>query len=171
MCAGVPRPTIGGMLTSRLAAHPRRTLIAVLLFVVLAGVLGGPVAGKLESGGGFVAPGADSEVAVERIEQATGTEPGPGLVLLVDRPTPERLAAIDRELANLPGVASTDATGRAGDDGLVTATIRASADDEAVAETRASRCSPAPTASRSAAAPSPGCRSARPSPPTSAGRR
>ena len=159
------------MLTSRLAAHPRRTLIAVLLFVVLAGVLGGPVAGKLESGGGFVAPGADSEVAVERIEQATGTEPGPGLVLLVERPTPERLAAIDRELANLPGVASTDATGRAGDDGLVTG------DDPGERRRRGGRrdapstCSPAPTASRSAAAPSPGCRSARPSPPISAGRR
>ncbi|HET8950403.1 MAG TPA: MMPL family transporter [Solirubrobacteraceae bacterium] len=123
------------MITSRLAARPRRTLIAVLLFVVLAGVLGGPVAGKLESGGGFVAPGADSEVAIERIERATGTEPGPGLVLLVERPTRERLASVGRELANLPGVASTDATGRAGEDGLVTATIRASADDEAVAET------------------------------------
>ena len=35
------------MLTSRLAAHPRRTLIAVLLFVVLAGVVDGPVAGAL----------------------------------------------------------------------------------------------------------------------------
>src|ERR687897_678702 len=122
------------MLTSRLAAHPRRTLIAVLLFVVLAGVVGGPVAGALESSGGFVAPGADSEVAVDRIEAATGVEPGPGLVLLVEDPSPGRLAAIERELANVPGVASTDQGGRAGDDALVTATLRASADEEAVAE-------------------------------------
>ena len=122
------------MLTSRLAAHPRRTLIAVLLFVVLAGVLGGPVAGALESSGGFVAPGADSEVAVDRIEAATGLEPGPGIVLLVDRPSPERLAAIERELANVPGVASTDRGGRAGDDALLTATLRASAEEEDVAE-------------------------------------
>ncbi len=49
MCAGAARADDGGMLTSRLAAHPRRTLIAVLLFVVLAGVFGGPVAGALES--------------------------------------------------------------------------------------------------------------------------
>src|SRR5215211_6503057 len=84
------------MLTSRLAAHPRRTLIAVLLFVVLAGVVGGPIAGALESSGGFVAPGADSEVAVERIEAATGTEPGAGIVLLVDDPSPGRLDAVGR---------------------------------------------------------------------------
>src|SRR5688500_5789415 len=119
------------MLTSRLAAHPRRTLIAVLLFVVLAGAVGGPVAGALESSGGFVAPGADSEVAVERIEAASGTEPGAGIVLLVDRPSPERLGAIERELANVPGVASTEPAGRAGDDALIAAALRAGADEEA----------------------------------------
>src|SRR5215213_6049737 len=119
------------MLTSRLAAHPRRTLIAVLSFVVLAGVVGGPVAGALESSGGFVAPGADSEVAMERIEAATGTDADAGIVLLVERPTPERLAAVERELANIPGVAHADAAGP----GLVTATLRAGADDEAAAQT------------------------------------
>ena len=41
-------------------------------------------------------------------------------MLLVDRPSPERLAAVERELANVPGVASTAAGGRAGDDALVT---------------------------------------------------
>jgi len=125
---------MAGMLTSRLAAHPRRTLIAVLLFVVLAGAFGGPIAGALESSGGFVAPGADSEVAVERIEAATGTEPGAGIVLLVDDPSPGRLAAVERELANVPGVASTAPGGRAGDDALVTATLRASADEQDAAQ-------------------------------------
>src|SRR5215218_4799309 len=134
MCGRPARPTMPDMLTSRLAAHPRRTLIAVLLFVVLAGAVGGPVAGALESSGGFVAPGADSEVAVDRIEAATGVEPGPGIVLLVDRPSPQRLAAVERELANVPGVASTAQGGRTAGDGLVTATLRASADEETVAE-------------------------------------
>ncbi len=120
-----------GMLTSRFAAHPRRTLIAVLLFVVLAGVVGGPVAGALESSGGFVAPGADSEVAIERIEAATGEEPGAGIVLLVDDPSPRRLAAVERELANVPGIASTDVAGR----DLVTGTLRAAAEEEDVAQT------------------------------------
>src|SRR4051812_3501902 len=111
------------MLTSRLAAHPRRTLIAVLLFVVLAGVIGGPVAGALESSGGFVAPGADSEIAVERIESATGREPDAGIVLLVDRAEPGRLAAVQRELANVPGIVATQVAGR----DLVTGTLSAAA--------------------------------------------
>ena len=55
------------MLISRVAARPRRTLLIVLLFVIVAGVLGGPVAGALKSEGGFVAPGADSEVATGRM--------------------------------------------------------------------------------------------------------
>src|SRR5690349_14013846 len=134
MCRGRARPTMPRMLTSRIAARPRRTLLAVLLFVVLAGAVGGPVAGALESSGGFVAPGADSEVAVDRIERATGVEPGPGLVLLVDDPSPARVAAVERELADVPGVVSTDASGRAGDDAIVTGTIRASAEEEQVAE-------------------------------------
>src|SRR4051794_38815203 len=118
------------MLTSRLAAHPRRTLVAVLLFVVFAGVLGGPVAGALESSGGFVAPGADSEVAVERIQAATGRDPDAGLVLLVARPTRERVTTVERELARIPGVAATDVAGP----GLLTATLLARADDEAAAQ-------------------------------------
>src|SRR3954452_13558620 len=131
MCERLGRPTIGGMLTSRLAARPRRTLIAVLSFVVLAGVVGGPVAGALESSGGFVAPGAGSEVALERIHAATGTDADAGIVLLVQRPTPERLAAGERELANVPGVAHPGAAGP----GLLTATLRADADEEATAQT------------------------------------
>src|SRR5215211_2978293 len=147
MCGRLARPTMPDMLTSRLAAHPRRTLIAVLLFVVLAG----PVAGALESSGGFVAPGADSEVAVDRIEAATGVEPGPGIVLLVDDPSSQRLAAVERELANVPGVASTADGGRAGGDGLVTATLGRAPTRRRWPRTR-SPCSPARTASRSAAA-------------------
>jgi len=122
------------MLTSRLAAHPRRTLLMVLLFVVVAGVIGGPVAGALKTSGGFVAPGADSVVAVERIEAATGLEPDAGLVLLVDAPTPPRLDAVASRVERIPGVARVAADGRAGDQGLVSAVLRADADEDAVAE-------------------------------------
>jgi RND superfamily putative drug exporter len=114
------------MLTSRLAARPRRTLLFVLLFVVVAGVLGGPVAGALSSEGGFVAPGADSEVAKDRIEAATGTEPGAGIVLLVRPPTHAWPAAA--RLADVPGIARTAASGD-----TVTGVLRADADDDAVA--------------------------------------
>jgi uncharacterized membrane protein YdfJ with MMPL/SSD domain len=118
------------MLTSRLAARPRRTLLIVLLFVVVAGVLGGPVAGALKSSGGFVAPGADSQVAVDRIEAATGLEPDAGLVLLVGSPTTARLDAVAHRLERIPGVARATPAPH----GLVTAVLRASADDDAVAQ-------------------------------------
>ncbi len=69
-------------LADRTTARPKRTLLAVVLFVVLAGVLGGPVAGSLESSGGFTAPDSGSARAVERIEAATGAQAAPGVVAL-----------------------------------------------------------------------------------------
>src|SRR4051812_36809145 len=116
------------MLTSRLAARPRRTLLIVLLFVIIAGFLGGPVAGALKSDGGFVAPGADSQVATDRIEAATGTEAGAGIVLLVRPPTHARLASAARRLARIPGIARSATRG-----GTVTGVLRADAGDDAVA--------------------------------------
>jgi RND superfamily putative drug exporter len=116
------------MLTSRLAARPRRTLLIVLLFVIVAGVLGGPVAGALKSDGGFVAPGADSQLATHRIEAATGTEADAGIVLLVRPPTAARLAAAAQRLGRVPGVARTATAGA-----TVTGVLRADAADDAVA--------------------------------------
>ena len=118
------------MLSSRLAARPRRTLLIVLLFVLVAGVLGGPVAGALDSSGGFVAPGADSEVAVDRVEAATGTQPSAAVVVLVEAPTGARLDAVAARLGALPGVAGTAVSGR----GLVSAVVHADADEDDVAQ-------------------------------------
>src|SRR6266536_2886839 len=67
---GWARRRIGAMF----AKHPRRTLLVVLLFVAVAGFIGGPLAGRLSSSGGFVAPGADSQVAVDRLHAATGRD-------------------------------------------------------------------------------------------------
>src|SRR4051794_2693531 len=108
------------------AKHPRRTLIATLLFVVIAGVVGGPLAGRLSSSGGFVAPGADSQVALERLHAATGRDSGPGLVLLTDRAARDGAAA---RLARIPGVASVATPAPR----LVTGVVQASADDGDVA--------------------------------------
>ncbi|MET0819271.1 MAG: MMPL family transporter [Solirubrobacteraceae bacterium] len=110
------------------ATRPRRTLLIVALFVVLAGVIGGPVAGALDSSGGFVAPGADSEVAVERIQAATGRDPGAGIVLLVE--SPADAGDVEQRLAALPGVAAADSPRP----GLVTAQLVASAEEEDVAQ-------------------------------------
>jgi RND superfamily putative drug exporter len=106
----------------------------VLTFVVLAGVLGGPVAGALDSSGGFVAPGADSERAIDRLERATGVEPDAGVVVLVAHPTAARVETVAERLRTLEGVARTARPVEMRDGALVAATLRASADDDAVAE-------------------------------------
>ena len=61
-------------------------MLAVVLFVVVAGVLGGPVAGSLETDGGFTAADSGSARAEARIEQATGAQAAPGVVALVNDP-------------------------------------------------------------------------------------
>src|SRR4051794_354276 len=87
MCRPAPPVSIHGMLT-RIAqitgAHPRRALLATLLFVVVAGIVGGPVAGSLKSAESFAPTGADSQVAVRELERAGGVQPDSGVVLLLD---------------------------------------------------------------------------------------
>ena len=140
-----PRPT----LSARIAAHPRRSLLTVLLFVVVAGVFGGPVAGALDSSGGFAAGDADSQAAYEQLGAAAGQEPSPGIVLVVDTPggptaAAQRIAEVTAELELQPGIATVASPNNAPDsaslvsrDGtqvLVLATLAADADGEAVAE-------------------------------------
>lgn len=122
------------MLTSRLAARPRRSLLIVLLFVALAAVLGGPVVGQLEGAGGFVAPGADSELADDRVERATGVQGGAAVAVLVEDGAAARAEGVADDLAEVPGVVRTDVTTLPDGRRLVTATLRSGADDEAVAE-------------------------------------
>jgi uncharacterized membrane protein YdfJ with MMPL/SSD domain len=114
---------MGGMLVS----HPRRTLLAVLAFVLVAGFIGGPVAGRLSSSGGFVAPGADSQIAIDRIEAATGKEAGPGIVLLT---SPAARDAAAERLSRIPGIADVNTPAPR----LVAGTLKASADDDDVAD-------------------------------------
>ena len=78
LCGPRHAQTIGRMLRSlahTLAAHPRRTLIATFAFVVIAGAIGGPLAGALKSSGGFAPPNSDSQVATNMLQRASGTEP------------------------------------------------------------------------------------------------
>jgi uncharacterized membrane protein YdfJ with MMPL/SSD domain len=129
-------------LAHRLSAHPRRTLLAVLVFVVVAGVIGGPVAGSLRSSGGFQPAGAPSQVATRELQRATGTEPDPGVLLLVHTPQGARsatgraaLTGVRRRLGQVSGIAISALGGIApdGHEGFVTGTIRASASDTGVA--------------------------------------
>ena len=73
-------------LSALITARPKWTLLAVLLFVLVAGGLGGPVAGALEDSGGFAAEDSGSTRAVERVETASGVEPTAGIVALVGLP-------------------------------------------------------------------------------------
>jgi uncharacterized membrane protein YdfJ with MMPL/SSD domain len=115
--------------------HPRRALVAVLLFVVVAGALGGPVAGALDSAGGFTPTGSESGRALERIQVATGLESSPGLAVLVDGTDQGRVGEVVDRLADVPGVAGAVAAGQArdGSSSLVLGTIEASASSEGVA--------------------------------------
>jgi uncharacterized membrane protein YdfJ with MMPL/SSD domain len=125
-------------LTATLTARPRRTLLFVLAFVVVAGVVGGPVAGALKGSGGFAPPNSDSQVATRQLQAATGVEPTPGILLLVDTPrgvtaARTRIAALDRRLESVPGVVRTAAPADVARDGrhvLISATLAASASDQ-----------------------------------------
>lgn len=106
-----------GRLTRLLSDAPRRSLLAVLFFVVVAGALGGPLAGQLGSDG-FTPDDADSVRAVERIEAATGVSPGAGIVVLVEAPqgaADARVADVVATLDEQPGIATV--TGPVAPDG------------------------------------------------------
>ncbi len=142
-------PRRSGRVSRFLSSHPRRSLLAVFLFVLVAGFFGGPLAGSLDASGGFASDDADSVRAVERIEAATGAAPGAGIVIVVDTPDglpadTARVQEVTDALAAEPGIVqATSPTTTRGDPGLVSqdgtqalvlGTLAADADDEAVAE-------------------------------------
>ena len=65
-------------LAERGIRRPRRILIGALLTFVVAAVLGGPVAGQLDSANGFEDPGSSSVAAREAIQKASGLDDPPG---------------------------------------------------------------------------------------------
>ena len=71
---------------ARLAtSHPRRVLLATVVFFAFAGVVGGPVAGLLNSGSdSFSDTSSASAEAIDRIERASGLEASPSLIALVE---------------------------------------------------------------------------------------
>jgi uncharacterized membrane protein YdfJ with MMPL/SSD domain len=126
--------------------RPRRTLIAALVAFVVAAVLGGPVAGQLDSANGFEDPGSSSVAARHAIQDASGVDASPGLIAVVDTPrgaagaeAQRRVGEVAQVLHGVPGVAvvRTPADrpgGRTlvaadGTSALVTATLAASADE------------------------------------------
>src|ERR687888_701163 len=121
--------------------QPRRILIGAFVLFIVAAVLGGPVAGQLDSANGFEDPGSQSVAARKAIQRASGLDPAPGLIAVVDTPNgardQQRVAEVARIAEHAPGVATVHTpadAGRAlvardGESALVTATLKASADE------------------------------------------
>jgi RND superfamily putative drug exporter len=143
-------------LASRIASHPRRTLLAVLAFLVLAAGVGGSVFGTLGNSGAFVPDDAESVRAVDRIEAASGAQASPAVILIHRGEQPvrsaagrERVAALTAELEREPGVARVASATSSGFDrrlistdgraSYLAATLDRSADEDAVAERLISR--------------------------------
>ena len=121
------------------ASRPRRTLVILLCFVAVAAVVGGPVAGQLESGDGFRTKSSESSRADRQFARATGEHTSPGVVLIVRGPASgldQRARTAADTLEGLPGVAETTpvATAQDGRSALVAGSLRADADEEEVAE-------------------------------------
>src|SRR5215213_3067462 len=93
----------------------RRVLVGALLFVLLAGAVGGPVAGLLDSDDDFDPPSAEAVQAREAIARATGASATPDVVALVRLGAPVESEAARAKLRQVveraegPEVARVDA--------------------------------------------------------------
>jgi len=117
-----------------MTARPKRTLLFVLLFVVIAGVVGGPIASSLQTEGGFVATESGSARAQARIEAATSVQAAPGVVALMR--SPEQAAEVRAQLQAQQGIASVSEQPTLSHDGTqayLLATLRADAQEDDVA--------------------------------------
>jgi uncharacterized membrane protein YdfJ with MMPL/SSD domain len=125
----------------------RRVLVGAVLLVIVAGAVGGPVAGMLDSDDDFDPPNAEAVQAREAIADATGASAAPDIVALVRLGAPADSAAAQAKLREVartaagPEVARVDAYERGGPRELVSkdgqssyvaVTLRDGADSEPV---------------------------------------
>jgi uncharacterized membrane protein YdfJ with MMPL/SSD domain len=126
----------------------RRVLVGAILFVVLAGAVGGPVAGLLDSDDDFDPPSAEAVQAREAIARATGASATPDVVALVRLGAPADSASAQAKLRDVeraaqgPEVARVDAyepggfprelVSKDGQSSYVAVTLRDGADSEPV---------------------------------------
>jgi uncharacterized membrane protein YdfJ with MMPL/SSD domain len=125
----------------------RRVLVGAVLLVVIAGAVGGPVAGLLDSDDDFDPPGAEAVQARESIARATGASAAPDIVALVRLGAPADSAAAQAKLRDVeraaagPEVARVDGyepggprelVSKDGQSSYVAVTLRDGADSEPV---------------------------------------
>jgi RND superfamily putative drug exporter len=90
--------------------RPKRIMLLTLAAFAVAVVFGGPVAGLLSSDEEFTDPGSESQVAAQRLDDLTGEDRSPGVVVLVRGDDPAaRVPALRAELDRDPGVSRTTA--------------------------------------------------------------
>ncbi len=113
---------------ARLAtAHPRRMALTALFVVIVAGVLGGPVAGMLKAQNAFRDPNSQSARAEVAVEKATGAEPNPGVIAIVAAPPGSpAVASAAQAIGGVPGVVSVKSPHTTRDAGLVSSDGRSS---------------------------------------------
>ena len=76
------------------SARPKRILVTTLLFAVVAGVVGGPVAGSMKGGSdNFEDPASESVAARNTLEHAAGMSSEPDAIALVRPGAPVRSPA------------------------------------------------------------------------------
>ena len=88
-------------------ARPRRVLALTVAGLLVAIAFGGPVAGLLSADDEFDDPGSQSQVAAERLDDLTGRDRSPGVIVLVRGESPrDRLPALEAEIRDESRVAS-----------------------------------------------------------------
>ena len=123
-------------LIGMLYARPKRTLLFVALFVVIAGVLGGPVAGSLQTEGGFLDTNSGSARARRPHRGCDGHPVLPGRGGAHEAPRSGRAgarAAPERNRASRPWPSQPVAS-RDGRQAYLLATLKAGADEADVAD-------------------------------------
>lgn len=120
--------------------RPWRVLVLTVFGFVIAGLLGGPVAGMLNSGSdSFSDTGADSTQAVRAIENATGHSALPDLVVLAKTDNSAAIEATkrilhgNRDVAQVVGGAGPAFTSKDGSQTFVAALFKAGADADQTA--------------------------------------
>lgn len=118
--------------------RPRRVLVATGLFVLVAGLLGGPAPGLLKAPHDFDATGSAGYRAQRLVEHATGIQAAPGVLVLVHAgPRSPVTAEAARQLAADPAVGRVIApaqggptmVSRDGRSSLLAASLRAEVDE------------------------------------------
>ena len=96
-----------GRLAAVVAGHPWRVVIAGLLFLAVAGILGGPVSGLLQ-GGGFQDPKSESVIASAKLQAATKVNSESSVIALIRLPSDIASAASAAEISRVEATLRSD---------------------------------------------------------------